>query len=777
MADSILYFIQFSFFYFLYLVFIPAKVMKLPLTGKGVGENIIKAMAASHVVIISWVYLLGICHIYYTGTLVLAIVITILVYWKVQGVCYRKCFLRFMEWTALVSGGQYKASVFWKRALKKAGTSFGNTIKAGFRRAFPRNIISCVVLLISFASLIQRKWSLVFDNYAYLTSDMYVHNEWINYMEQGDIFYDGIYPFGMHNMISAFHKLSGLSLNVVFRYWGAYNCLLMVVMMYFFARKIFKGKYTALVPVFIYCVTDFASYTYGYRTIYTLPQEVGMLFLLPCAYFFGKFLEEEKKEDGIYFALCASIVLSCHFFTVIFAVILCGAMCIPFIKKVFCPRILKKLLLYVLLIVLLSITPFALGKLCGKYWQGSMGWAMGVMNSSGSSQTQQDTQPQSAQIELGLQEEEEQQAQAAEAKPSVTVKLKDIAEELYRLQVDDMNSYWGKVFWICMGLFVLYALLRVILRKMDWEFKMYTGVFFFMVFVVIMYSYWILGIPKIMKEERMTIFIGYMTPFLLALPLEIIARAFQSIWKRGAAIDACCSIAVVGLLGYVTYGLGYLPVQSYFFLEDSLAAKACVKINEEFPKDTWTVVSPVEELSFIRNRGYHYELWEFISSMELYDEERYLEIPTRYVFFVLEKKPIVYNQFRYSYMDFEFEPLDKEDAKKYFTREMLGISSTGMMKFYNNLDNRRIMEAKLACWLEEYEKAFPEQMEIYMEDEECVIYKFEQNPYMNNNFAIDYGYNRYSPLKYYRELRMRMKERGEDTTEVDATIQKLLSGK
>lgn len=731
MTDSILYFIQFTFFYLLYIIFIPAKVMGLKLSGKGAGENAVKALTASHVTIISCVYLLGLLHVYHTAALFLSLIVVILVYWKlVKKVSYRKKLSGVLQWMALVSSGQYRLQIYIKAGIKKLGRNITLFCKKCGKALFSKDILAYAVLFLSFGIMIARKWTLVFNNYAYLTSDMYVHHDWINFMEQGDIFYDGVYPFGMHNMLSAFHKMAFLNLNVVIRYWGAFNCLLLAAMLWFMAGRIFQTKAAAVLPVVIYCVTDFAGGIYGYRIIYTLPQETGMLFLFPCVYFLGRLLKNERWKDGIYFALSAAVILSMHFYSVIFAVLLCGSVCILFIKTVMKPAMLKKLFLCVGLIALISITPLMLGLASGKYWQGSMGWAMGVMSSS----EQSSESDEAAAVET----DNTEAAGEDEERCSFVKYIKNQLAAVYNLQVEDMNSYWGKIFWLCMGLFIIYYAGLVLLKRVTWKDKMYAGIWIFLFLLIMMYSYWILGIPKIMKEERMTIFIGYAAPLMLALPAEILCRIMT---EKVEFAGIAGSYGLAGVLFYVTFHLGYVPVQSYFYLEPSLAAKACVKADDELPAGTWTIVSPVEEVSLVRNTGYHYELWEFISGMELYEEDMYLEIPTKYVFFVLEKKPIIYNEYRVDNMEYENAPLSESDAYHIFTGEALGISETGTMEFYNILENRRIMEAKLSCWIEEYSKAFPDQMEVYMEDEECVIYKFEQNPYMLNNFAIDYGYN------------------------------------
>lgn len=288
----------------------------------------------------------------------------------------------------------------------------------------------------------------------------------------------------------------------------------------------------------------------------------------------------------------------------------------------------KKLFLNVGLIALISITPFLLGLASGKQWQGSMGWALGVMNSA-------EQEAESNETDFGdAQEEDKEVVNVEEKRISFLGRVKNKLVAVYNLQVEDMNSYWGVIFWTCMGLFVIYYAGLIRLRKITWKDKMYAGIWIFLLSLVVMYSYEILGLPKIMKEERMTMFMGYITPLILALPAEILCRVIPGKIRFVSTIG---SFGMGAVLFYVTYGLGYVPVQSYYYLETSLAAKTCVKADEELPKGTWTVVSPVDELALVRNRGYHYELWEFISNMEVYNEEMYLEIPTKYVFFVLEK--------------------------------------------------------------------------------------------------------------------------------------------
>ena len=92
------------------------------------------------------------------------------------------------------------------------------------------------------------------------------------------------------------------------------------------------------------------------------------------------------------------------------------------------------------------------------------------------------------------------------------------------------------------------------------------------------------------------------------------------------------------------------------------------------------------------------------------------------------------------------------------TKEMLGISQYGSMKYYEVPENRRALEAKLSAWVETYSEMFPDQMSVYMDSDDCIVYKFEQNEYALNNMAVDYGYNVISDEEYDRMLAQKQAE-------------------
>lgn len=772
MVDSVLYLIWFAFFFLLYLVFIPAKVMGRALHGPESGENALKSFIAACTVLILCVYLLGLLHLYHPVTLALSLILVALVYLRlVKDVNYRETAQSAVQWFANVGNGSYKLKIVarqrfeeWKRRRKEAR-------KGKKRRLEPITVLAYIIVLIALGGLVALKWPLIFDNYAYLTSDIYIHNTWINNMEQGDIFTDGVYPFGMHNLLSGFHLLSGVPLNVVLRYWGGISGILLAIMLWFFARRVFMSRLVAALAVVIYCVTDLTSYYFGYRTVYGLPQEAGMLFLLPCAFFLGRYLKDMKREDGIYFVLSASLTLAMHFYSAIFAALLCACCCVAFFRLVFKRAMLKRLLLCFVLIVAIGMTPLFLGLASGKPWQSSMNWAISIMSAPSTTQQSGD----SVDAEVDLQEIEDATAfEQAASDQKVQAFVGYVASR--------MNGYWGYVFLasmgifgvflICMGLFTAFRALRKKRRGFAWEDKMLTCVWLFLLVLIIMYCSQILEIPRLMQPRRIAMFLGYVAPVIMVFPLEFLYLLLPG---KSKIIANLCPLAASIALFVASFLFGLSSTQTYFYLEHSLAARACLVIEREYPDKTWTIVSPVEELSLVSNTGYHYELWEFITNMEGYQEDTEVEIPTEYVFFVLEKKPLEYNQYRLVGLDYEFEPLDIADAEGVLSAEMLGIKENDYMGYYNTLEARRQLEAKLAAWLEEYSKAFPDQMEVFLEDDNVIIYRFEQDLFMPNNFAIDYGYNVFSETEYYEQLRAKMLERGQDISTIDEKLAELRS--
>lgn len=751
MQQSLGYALRFVLVFYLILIWLPAKVMRYRILDEKEGfENCIKAVIISHLVLINGVFLLSFFHIYKPVFLILYVCVMVLIGMKLNGAKFLQILNTGLDWLYHLSKRQYKLRPFVSRWGGELMMHTKYYIRTLLKQFFNRNILYNLILLASFAVLIYRRFLLVFDNYAYLTSDMYVHGDWINYLEQDTIFYDGVYPFGMHNMISSFHMLSGLTLNVVNRYWGPFTSILLLMVLYWYLKRTFHNPKLAILPIVIYCISDFVNNDYCYRLDFTLTQETGMMFILPCAYFFGKYLKERKKLDAVFFVLSAGLILSIHFYTVIFAVLLCFGVCFAFLKELLNWKMIRKMLFYVLLIGVIGLAPLIVGLMQGRYWQGSTTWALslvqGNLDSFLAENASNEEQKQQAQQNLEQQEEQQEETK----KTPLLVRFSNGMKETVKQQINDMPAFWGWLFWGSMLWCVLYSIIRFFIRKKaDWIDRMQLCLWWFLVFCVVLYASWAFELPTLIQNQRIRMFLGYLVPVMLIIPFDNLLLFFKKARVRVSYVLCYVMSALLFFRG-VQQGI---PYQSYFYLEPSLAGRACVSIQEEFEDNTWTIVSPVDEITMIRGHGFHYELWQFISEMEPYDKTMRCIIPTKYVFFFLEKRPLQYNQYRATGYYYENPTFRVADAQKIVTKEMLHISDEGVMKYYMNYDNRKALEAKLYYWLEAYKEAFPDQFEVYMEDDECIIYKFTQNELAMNNFAIPYMYNEITEERYNYELK------------------------
>lgn len=723
--------LKFLLLYALLLVWLPMKVTGTrPALGKG-AVAAFRMLALSHTVLITLVYGLGLLGIYNRGTLWGAVALICLVCMLLRHDLKKEgwSFLRIL---AGLLDGSLKIRLILRDWYGRKKEALAGRIRQVDGRKLCRMAPFYCVEGISLGILAARRFILVWDNYAYSTSDMYVHQEWINYLEQNVIFYDGVYPFGMHNMLSSFHFLTGMNVNYIMRFWGPWSSVIVVLTLIFLMRRIFRSEAAVMAGTVIYCVTDLAGAEYAWRLAATLPQECGILFLFPCAYCLGRYLKEEQREYGVYFMLYASLMVSMHFYTVIFGVLLCFCVAGVFWKKVFRLPMIRKLITWTALAVLLSILPLVIGLMGGRYWQGSIGWALGRMSQGLEVVEEEET----AAGEDGSGEESE--AVSVDAGKPLWKALSGKLAAAMEAQRAGMGTMWTN--WMLLAFFCWLAVAVYLFasKRAEWRERMILAITLYTAAGLLMLHSSLLGLPELIQPVRTKIFLGLCIPVVLVIPIDLVFR-LPGIWLRRMGY-VLSGLMVVGL--YIrTYWAGYRPEQTYFYLQHSLAARACVEIMEEQEPFAWTVVSPVDELPMIRNQGYHFELWEFITAMENYEEGGYLEIPTCEVYFILEKKPLRYNASVIAGRDYEEPNFTEEQAMRKMGRKDLGIRSDEVLHYYNVYENRCALEAKLYYWIREYAKYRPEEMQLYMEDDTCAIYHLHQSEINWDNLYIPYGYN------------------------------------
>ena len=204
--------------------------------------------------------------------------------------------------------------------------------------------------------------------YGYRASDIPVHLNWINQMSRGNLFVSGVYPFGFHCMIYYLHTVFRIDTYMIL-------CLFYLVQVFFIhmvflamLKMLCKSKYLPYAGTLIYILGSFwARQTYS-RFYSSLPQEFGMIFVIPSVYFLIRFFQIEKeqlktKETKIIlgnFALAFSLTLAIHFYGTMIAGLCCIGIAIGFCTHFLNKEYFRRIMLTGIISVFLAVLPMAI---------------------------------------------------------------------------------------------------------------------------------------------------------------------------------------------------------------------------------------------------------------------------------------------------------------------------------------------------------------------------------------------------------------------------------
>ena len=241
-----------------------------------------------------------------------------------------------------------------------------------------------------------------------------------------------------------------------------------------------------------------------------------------------------------------------------------------------------------------------------------------------------------------------------------------------------------------------------------------------------------LGLPQLMDRDRVRGFFIYTVsgtlPFLLDGVLYLILG-----WKRTKLLLQLSSVAACGAFTAVLWaedGVRTEPFECSAY-ETNGAIISLTSIIRTLPDFHWTIVSANDETQMAIEHGWHYETLTLLNSMRDYDEEKSeMFLPTDYVFFFIEKIPLDYQ--------FAYEGSGQKVSRK--GAEMPLVQGTAVKTIYTG-EARWICMSHMYYWMQAFREMFPNEVQVYYEDEEFVCYVVPQDAYSLYNFAIDYGYN------------------------------------
>ena len=503
----------------------------------------------------------------------------------------------------------------------------------------------------------------------------------------------------------------------------------------------------------------------------TLPQEFGMLYILPSIFFALEFFRARKEEleVGINrirctsswlllgFAMSFSLTLSSHFYDTIIAGVICLGIAVAYGYWFWRREYFFRVMLAGILSILMAFLPMAVAFLTGKSLQGSMYWAMGV---------------------IGLKDYTVLIFRiicitvVAVTVGGVLLVVRGIRKGKLSFSEDQKvphHSLFGKVILQLFALAPLAAILLIgwkygqtILRGCqqyafslsDMRWVLYgfcaavaVGLFqrylidpmrgaglLSMVTAEIMLALILvsnsLGWPMLMEPSRVCIYIAYLLPVVFVMTLDgavnslLLGRCMEIQQTLGLLLTA--ALLFYGITGgwiRAPFGGGQLEMN-----EAILCTTNILKDNEG-ENNTWTIVSANDEYRMVEKYGRHTETIEFLEDMEYWNRNKEVTIPTEKVYFYIEKKPLNYAG---GYIG-SIPEVSEEQAQQPLP-ENSGLSA------YSGV-NRSVTMSRMYYWAQKFMELYPNEMKVYYENDRFVCYYLEQNVYRLYNFAIDYGYN------------------------------------
>ena len=171
-------------------------------------------------------------------------------------------------------------------------------------------------------------WPGILNNWGFGASDLPVHNYWINGLIDNKLYIAGIYPMGMHCMLYYLSTVLCIPAYAVLRLFWLIQYSMIAAVLLAFLKGCCKSRFLPWLGATGFVgLNCFNGITYS-RFGATLPQEFGMIFILPALYFVVSFfrVREAELRVGVNrirctstwlllgFSMSFSLTLSSHFY-------------------------------------------------------------------------------------------------------------------------------------------------------------------------------------------------------------------------------------------------------------------------------------------------------------------------------------------------------------------------------------------------------------------------------------------------------------------------------
>ena len=746
-------------------VLLPAIMFRRILAGRRLSEQFLMCYTFGNFYIINIVFAVQLLHISGFWTLVLFTAVPgILIWSRVNRVSLRELCMKtgivckkILQGSMGIKGFLYRVKNRSMAVLKKAVWLFYCEVVC--------NTLQWILAGAVIAALFWIYGRQLVLTYGYRASDIPVHLNWINQMSRGNLFASGVYPFGFHCMVYYLHAVFGFDTYVILCVFYLVQVFFIYIVLLAMLKLLCRSLYLPYAGIMVYILGSFwARQTYS-RFGSSLPQEFGMIFVIPSVYFLIRFFQTEKKnlknrETRLIlgcFALAFSLTLAIHFYGTMIAGLCCIGIAVGFCTRFLNKEYFRRIMLTGIISVFLAVLPMGIAFAGGTPLQGSLGWGLSVINGD-SSDTEDTSENEAAQKQAmeemaarlieNTQNSNSESVQTGEIpviteapKHSLADKAREIPKKMKNLRemmirriqefiINSQEQWCAYAVLAGIAVLILLGLVFIILRRITYgEMLMSAG--FCMGILTLLLCAGNLGLPVLMDPARCSIYYVY----LLIVSITVLGDGllYLIFMPRILTIprNAVSFILTVSMAaGMIHQGL----VKTPDFISDyvSNGAITCLtNIIKENKDETWTIVSANDETQMGLDHGWHYETITFLRKQEHINKDTKLIIPTEKVYFFIEKIPLNYSVV-YSGSG---QSISKKGASQ-------SLPNSGGIGMYQG-EGRWILMSRMYYWAQAVMEMYPNEMKVYYESEDFVCYVTPQNMYHQYNFAIDYGYNEF----------------------------------
>lgn len=759
---------------------LPALMFRRILRGRSLAEQFLMCYTFGNFYIINIVFLLQLLHISNFLTLAgLTAVLSIVIGGRVNRIPLKQQAGNTWHLFGKLLRGRMKLKSAIFLFLGKCAEGIKRLAKF-FYRHIVKNPIQSMLLLgigVCLCWIYGRQIILV---YGYRASDIPVHMSWINEMSRGKIFAKGVYPFGFHCIIYYLHAVFRFDTYVILCQFFFAQVIFMHLVLLAMMKQLCKTKYIPYIGTFVFLLGNFWSGQTYSRFYATLPQEFGMIFVIPSIYFLIRFFQIPKqklanKETRLTlqcFAMTFSLTLAIHFYGTMIAGLCCIGIACGFCFRFLCKEYFRRIMFTGICSVFLAVLPMGIAFATGTPLQGSLGWGLSVINggkSSSSTETEADeaetlevstgddkntvrvVKPDGTVMEIDVsdlpsaQENESggqtQTETTAPAVPKVSFgekirkipgKAKNALSEMssrileFIIKLDVKNI--GYMILASFALLLLLGLVFCIFRQPGYG-AMLMSMGFCMWIVTILLCAGVFGLPPLMDGARCSIYYVYLLSAALTALADGLLYMVLPLRKlrlvRNAVSLAVAAAVLMGM--FQNHMIKQSDFSSGFVMNGAITCLSNI-IHENEDK-TWTIVSANDETQMGVDHGWHYETITFLRGMETLEKNTKVIIPTKTVYFFIEKIPLDYSV--------TYDKSGQSISRKGASRSLPNVGGIGMYQG----EGRWIVMSRMYYWAQAFMELYPNEMKVYYEDNKFICYKIEQNMYHQYDFAIDYRYN------------------------------------